>query len=66
MSDTPSIIIWVISETLTDGSKVYDVELPGGFRVHAVDLDAALAMAEDIVSAINEHASAQTAGVLES
>ena len=55
------VLIRIIVETLSDGSKVYDIELPGGSRLHAVSVKAAIKMAESFVTAINDHTVGQTA-----
>lgn len=50
----PDLLIWIEEETLSDGSKVYNVSL-GCEKFAATDLDAAEALAGDMVAAINEN-----------
>ena len=50
--------IWIIEETLSDGSNVYNVEVrsPGDVLVlHAVTEEDAMALADKLRAAINEH-----------
>lgn len=51
--DMPGTLIFVVSETLTDNSKVYNVVL-GEHKWHATDQTAAVALAEAIMDAIND------------
>ena len=59
--NSPDLLIWIIATRLSDGGKVYAVELPGGHKIDAVDEDAAMEMADAFVEAINEHSNV-TAG----
>ena len=60
--NTPDVLIWVIPTVLTDGSRVYAVEMPGEYKVDAITEADAADMAQEIVEAINEHSNI-TAGV---
>lgn len=53
---TPSILIWIEEETLSDQSKVYNVVLPGE-KLSAVSSADADELALKIVDAINDHTS---------
>ena len=57
-------LIWIVKERLTDGSHVYDIELPGGHIVHARDEEAATEMATSIAEAISEHSANEKADVM--
>jgi hypothetical protein len=46
--------IYVETETLTDGSEVFNVRL-GGEVFHAIDVNAAVMLAEAFAGAINAH-----------
>lgn len=52
--EMPGTLIFIVTTTLSDNSKVYDVVL-GEHRWHAVDYDAAVLLAEAIADAINDH-----------
>jgi len=58
----PDILVWIIAETLTDGSRVFNRDLNLG-EVYATSESDALALAEKIAEAIAQH-STQTAGVM--
>lgn len=60
--DTPELLIWVVPQTLSDKSIVYNVEF-GGLKFSAVDEDAAEALAEGFAELINEH-TCETADVM--
>jgi uncharacterized protein (DUF1501 family) len=53
MNTDETITIHVVVDTLTDGSKVYNVRF-GGVTLHATDETAANRLAESLVEAINE------------
>ena len=61
---SPDILIWIVRETLSDGSEVCNVELPGGEKIAATSYGAATDLAQTIVDAINEH-STNIADVME-
>lgn len=50
----PDTIIWIIEETLSDGSTVYNVKLPSE-ELPAITSDDATDLAYAIAVAINEH-----------
>lgn len=52
--DLPGTLVFVVSETLTDGSNVYNVIL-GDQKWHAVDQGEAQELAWKISGAINDH-----------
>lgn len=52
--DMPGTLVFIVPETLSDKSKVYNVVL-GEHKWHATDYEAAIALAEAIADAINEH-----------
>ena len=54
MSDMPGTLVFVVPETLSDNSVVYNVIL-GEYTWHATDQENANELAEKIVAAINEH-----------
>jgi len=58
----PDILVWVIAETLSDGSRVFNLDMDLG-EVYAISERDALDMAEKIADAIAQH-STQTAGVM--
>jgi hypothetical protein len=51
---TPDIIIFIVSETLSDKSEVFNV-LIGDVKLAAVSEDEAGRLAEGIASLINDH-----------
>jgi hypothetical protein len=59
---TPDIIIFVVPETLTDQSKVFNV-LIGDVKLAACDQDDAGALAEGIAALIEDHTT-NTSGVV--
>lgn len=52
--DMPGTLIFVVAETLSDNSKVYNVVL-GEHKWHAVSQGEAIELAEKIADAINDH-----------
>lgn len=50
----PDVLIWIVEKTLTDGSTVYNVEIPE-IAIAATTEDDAEALAEELMDAINEH-----------
>lgn len=61
--DMPNILIWIVKETLSDGSEVFNVEIPEA-SLPAITADDAAALAETIAGAINEHSN-ETAGTMQ-
>jgi hypothetical protein len=57
----PEYLLFMVKETLTDGSEVYNV-IFGDFKFAAVSVTDAVQLADKIMDAINEHTT-QTAVV---
>jgi hypothetical protein len=62
MADAPDFIVFVVPETLSDGSVVYNVKI-GGLTLNAVTESDANDLAEKISDAIGDH-TVNTAGVV--
>lgn len=60
--DAPEHLFWVVEETLSDGSKVYNVEF-GDVHFPCVTENDANTLAEKLADAIEEHTTT-TAGVM--
>lgn len=60
--NAPDLVIFVIPETLSDGSKVFDVKF-GNVKLQAVSEDEASELAEKIRDAVEDHTN-NTAGVV--
>lgn len=54
MPNTPDHLVFIDEETLTDGSKVYNIAF-GNIEIPAITKQDAEDMAEKIMDAINEH-----------
>jgi hypothetical protein len=61
---TPDTIIFVVPQTLTDNSIVYDVKI-GNLTFHAVTKDDAIDLAEKMSVAIEDHTNDTTGIVYE-
>lgn len=59
---TPDVIIFVVPEILSDGSKVFNIHI-GDVKLHAVTEDDAGTLAENFAELIEDHTN-DTAGVV--